>query len=156
MENVGMASPWVVYTRKVEALFEHDPEVIVDYVDEPPKLTLLVANQSKAYALARLLGDGRQFGNVALKIEVIPANEDESAAGLFLRALSGNAAFCEIQQVSDPGMFDATYVMLAPECVQFATDSLQSPYGLSTMTYEDLASDVFNVPTGTFFASDVM
>ena len=155
MESTGMASPWVVYAREVEALLGGDPEVAVAFDNEEPKLTLYVANRSKADALALLLGESREFGGVSLAVEVVPANEDEGEGELLRRALAGNPAFVDVIEADGPMALQASYVVMAPEAAQYASDSLQSPYGMATKVYEDVARDVFDVHPGTFFCSDL-
>ena len=53
--KVGLSTPWVTYARKVNALFEEDPEVLVDYENDGPTLILYVENAAKADALEQLL-----------------------------------------------------------------------------------------------------
>ena len=69
-----LSSPWVEFYREIEALFAQDDEVKVVYEEEKNEVKLYVENARKADALAQLLPTEKTFGNVVLKITVIPAN----------------------------------------------------------------------------------
>ena len=92
MENVKMYSPWVVFANEVAELFKRDAEVHVDYSDDDLQLKVYVDNQDKYEALSRLLPQEKEFGNVTLKISVIPANnnyDEASEVELLKKAFNG-------------------------------------------------------------------
>ena len=160
-DALGKASPWVEFANEAMALFGGDPGVDAEYGDGDgdgggPRLTLRVANQAKADAMAALLGDGRTFGGVTLAIDVIPGNEEPTAGELLVRAFAGNPLFSEVVEPVEECPFRFTYAMFRPCALQWRDDSLQSPYGLATKAAEDAARDVLRVPDGVFFASDPM
>ena len=66
--KVKMLAPWVVYAHQVEAIFKEDPDVMVEYNDAEKVLTLRVNGEDKADAIARLLGEEKEFGNVKMLI----------------------------------------------------------------------------------------
>ena len=142
----------MIFKNKVEAIFGDDPEITVSYDEEDVFLRLLVANQSKAEALSKILGTSRQLGNVELKISVIPANESESKVELFRRAFAGNPAVSEVTSVDVAG-FSADYVIFEPEVVQYRSDDLSSIYGIDTTVYEKIADDIFEDHNGVFFCT---
>lgn len=148
--NLDLSSPWVRFANECAALFEGDHEVTCDYTGgEEPKLTVRVENASKADAVAVLLGDGRRFDNVTLKIEVIPANEGATQADLIRRAFQGNPLFADVEEVAVPGGV-ATYASFMPEVVQWRADSIQSMWGIETVAAEDVARDVLALEPDTF------
>lgn len=152
LNNLNVFSPWVVFVNKVAALFGDDPEIEIEYDNDAVELTLRVANQSKADAIAKLLGESRQFGNVVLKVNVVPANEDESDAGLIRRALAGNPHVWDFTDVDAMG-FKASYVIFNPEVIQYKSDDLQSAFGVSTTVAEQICRDVFDGTDGVFFCT---
>ena len=147
-----LASPWVIFANQVESFFAGDPEVSCDYSDDGPALTVRVENATKADAIADLMGAEREFGNVTLKISVVPANADESQAALVRKALQGNPLFVDVEELPWPGG-TATYAEMMPEVLTWEADSLQSPWGLQAATAEAVAREVFCVEPGTFFCT---
>ena len=61
-DRLGLSSPWITYFKKIEALFEKDPEVAVDFDDETYTLKIYVDDQGKAEAIDALLPDALDFG----------------------------------------------------------------------------------------------
>ena len=55
MAKLGLSSPWMIYYREVEALFQMDPGVRVIFDDDNRELKLYVEDGEKAYALSQLL-----------------------------------------------------------------------------------------------------
>jgi len=148
-EKVGIASPWMTFAREVHALFRYDPEVEVDFDNDAPELTLYVANASKADALGRLVPTEKQFGNVTMRITVVPANEDESEVELFRRAFAGNDAVADIQTVQDMFGTEVSYVEFLPRVVQFPNDNVGDLNGYSHTLYETIAKELFSPSAGT-------
>lgn len=153
--KVGISSPWVEYARKVNALFEKDPEVAVDWNDENKELTLYVDSQEKADALENLLPPEIEFGNVKMTITIIPANlVDMSLMTLFERAFKGNPAVSYTKSVEGMG-FNANYIVFQPEVVQYFNDDLSDINGVESTLYEEIAKDVFTKHEGIFFCTDI-
>ena len=76
MAKLGLSSPWVIYYKKVDAMFKYDDEVHVLYDEDKMELRLYVEDTIKAAALEQLLPTAKGFGNLELKITIIPANDD--------------------------------------------------------------------------------
>ena len=157
MENLNLSSPWVIFYRKIDELFKDDPEVKLVYSDEEVTLKLYVDNQEKADALTKLLPAEKEFGNVTLKIAVVPADFEnkESTADLFKKAFRGNPAFSDIICSETPGSFQATYVVFAKKVVQFFSDDLTDAHGQTSTLYQELAKEVFGQIDGTYFCTDI-
>jgi hypothetical protein len=158
MAEVQMQSPWVVYAKKVRALFAFDPDVSVMVIDDDvPILKLFVHGDDKAESISAILPDEMTFGNVSMPIEVIPDNEVElTYIDHLRRAFAGNPALVDVVEVpvvsGGPSM---SFALFAPECVQIECDNAASPYGLLTTTYEAVARDVLAVD-GVMLASETM
>ena len=162
MAEIQMQAPWVVYAKKVKALFEYDSDVIVsepiELADEGAyNLEVRVSGDDKAESIAKVLPEDVEFGNIALHIMVIPDNDGKlTMLDHIRRAFAGNPALVDVVEVAVvPGGPSMAFALFAPEVVQIECDNAASPYGLVTTTYEDVARDVLNVE-GIMIASDVM
>lgn len=156
-EELGVASPWVTFARKVYKLFETDPEIRIEWSDRDLELKLYVESQEKADALSKVLPASRKFGNVEMKITVIPANvADEPLMKTFEKAFKGNPAVSFTDTVGAyGGQFN--YIVFQPEVVQFYNDDMSSIYGIESTIYEDIADEVFSETehAGIFFCTDL-
>lgn len=148
-----LISPWVNYYREVEALFKEDPEVHVVFDDETYELKLYVDNNRKAEALTALLPTEKTFGNVGVKIEVIPANNGERTyLDLVIDAFEGNPALEYVQDIDTPmGKFN--YVVFKSEVVQYFNDDISDVNGNRSTLYQNIAEDVFGLGTGLHFCT---
>ena len=50
-----LSPPWVTLFNQIKALFEQDPEIKIEFINDPPTVKLYVENNEKAEALAALL-----------------------------------------------------------------------------------------------------
>lgn len=146
-DRIGLSAPWITYFRKIEALFDRDPEVMVDFDDENTALKIYVDNQGKAEAIDALLPDAIQFGNVEMGIQVIPANGTDPRLELFRKAFEGNEAVVDITTVdsSVPILGGNSYVLFKPEVVQYYNDDLSTLDGYESTLYEDIADELLSV-----------
>lgn len=152
--KVKMSAPWVVYAHQVEAMFKEDPDVMVEYNDAEKVLTLRVNGEDKADAIARLLGEEKEFGNVKMLIRVIPANDlNSEKMDLFRRAFSGNPAVSGFASI-DTMWGTVNFVVFKPKVVQYYSDELYDLNGITTTIYQDLAKEIFGFNEGVFFSTD--
>ena len=155
--NVNALSPWAEYIHKLEALFGQDPEITIRTDDSIPGIWLLVDDQDKADALAKLLPEKEIFGNVELKITIVPSNFSDSTKRLVEKAFDKNPAFAFAKTIV-PDMLintnDITYAVFKPEVVQYWANNLGDIYGNKSTLYQDLAKDVFNEIPGLFWCTD--
>lgn len=79
MANTHLSPPWIVMYREINELFRYDPEVTVDYCDEDHAITLYIDSQEKAVALAKLIPEEFNFGNVTMKLQIIPSNNKSTS-----------------------------------------------------------------------------
>ena len=157
MAIVNLSAPWMTFYKKVNALFKNDLEVFVLYDDEAKEIKLFVDNPDKADALAQLIPVTHEFGNVTLKVTVVPPNKvryGEPAEASFETALAGNGAFSYAVTVGGVLPFDITYVVFKKEVVQFFNDDLSDIHGNCTTLYQNIAEDVFGKRSGVFFCTD--
>lgn len=160
MARVKLSPPWDIYATEVETLFKHDKEVHVLYDHEQRKISLYVDNAEKADALSKLLPDEKAFGNNAVHIEIIPANEasknmNVSKGTLYKTAFEGNEAFSRVKVVRNAFLTnDITYVVFVKKVVQFYTDNLGDLYGFRSTLYQEVAKDVFGDESGVYFCTE--
>lgn len=155
MENFKLSSPWMTFANEITALFENDEGVKVVHDTEANEIKLYVEDSIKAAALTELLPTEKKFGNVTIKLEVIPANdEDTRVIDLFNAAFAGNSAVSYIKNVQMPVMGSFNYVVFKPEVVQFFNDQLDDVNGNKSMLYQEIAKDVFGGDQKVFFCTD--
>ena len=157
MGNLNLSSPWVIFYRKVNELFKEDPEVKIVFDQDNNVLNLYVDNDEKAEALTKLLPTEKEFGNVVLKIRVVPANleNDASNLDLFKKAFKGNPVFVDAISTEGDLGFHADYLLFAKKVVQFYSDDLSDPHGATSTLYQELAKEVFGTETGVYFCTDL-
>ncbi len=144
MSSLNLSAPWFIYYAELSELFKEDPEVHLDFDENEKVIKLFVDNDEKADALTKLLPMTKEFGNVVVKINVIPANNENSIAEVFRKAFEGNPAFKDvIVTSSEAGAFGATYILFAKKVVQYYADNLGDPNGNISTLYQDIARDVF-------------
>lgn len=156
MANVKLSSPWEIYYSQITKLFEKDNGVIpvLDDTEEEKVIKLFVDQQGKADALAKLLEPVKTFGNVVVKVKVLPSNTtEESPVELFRKAFEGNGALSYIASTSAP--FEFNYVVFKKEVVQYYADNMSDPNGNHSTLYQNLANDIFEKHPGIYFATDV-
>lgn len=148
MPIIKKSAPWVTYYREVEALFKKDEEVLVVLDEENVELKIYVNNQSKASAIQYLMPTEEEFGNVILKIEVIPANgmkirnvDETNILDIVCDAFRENDAVYTVTGVRS--MFDLIYVIFRKEVVQYFDDNLGDINGNCSTLYEVIARNVF-------------
>lgn len=142
MEDIiNLASPWIRYAKRVEALFWQDADVSVAYDDTDMSLNVYVNGDDKAVAIASLLPEKKEYGNVTLTVRVIPSNDELTEADTFRRAFAGNAALVDVAEGFGPAG-DIAYALFAPDTVQLKEDDVSQFYGLTTLTFAQLAESV--------------
>ena len=155
-KNVKLAAPWVTYFRKIEALFGADPDVDVRLDEEKKVITLYVSGEDKADAIAQLLPFQKEFGNVTVQINVVPANREEyQTIDLINLAFKGNPNLSYIETVDGIFSNKINYVVFKNEVVQYFNDNLNDIHGLTSTLYQDIAKDIFGTNKDVCFCTDV-
>ena len=149
-----LSPPWNTFVSELKALFGEDPDIRITFNEDSYEVRLFVANDEKAEALRQLIPEERIYGNVALKVTVVPANADSTNdADTFEKAFKGNPVLKKVLRLKTPfGEYD--YAVFRKEVVQFFNDDLTDPHGNESTLFEDIARDVFG-DTGVFFCTDV-
>ena len=153
-KDLKLSSPWVTYVNELGAMFGKDPEIKIQYDEAVMQVKLLISNQRKYEALQKLLPAEKAFGNVVLKITLVPANIQMSTEQILRAAFEGNPAFSQVITVS--GVYDnpITYVMFEKEAVQYWNDNMGDPHGVVTTLYQDIAERLFNQLGGVVYSTE--
>jgi len=151
MVRLGILAPWQTYQKKVKALFEKDPEIMVGDVYEPEDgntdfaFDIEVMNHEKFLALDRVLPKQRQFGNVTLGITLFDEeNAEDDTFELFATIFDGNPILKDVVDVLDPAGCRHLYVIFAAKVLQFFDDDLQDFNGNWSGLAQDIAREVFS------------
>ena len=155
-KKLELSAPWIIYYRKLEALFGDDPDIRIEYDNDEVEVKMYVNGDKKAEAISQLLPPEKKWGNVALKITVIPDNELAiSNIGLFEEAFKGNPAFRYIEVVTGPISNTINFVVFEPKVVQYFTDNAGDIHGLESTLYHNIAREVFEENSqGIYFCVD--
>ena len=155
MENgFKKSAPWITYFRKLDALFGKDPEITVNYFNDPAVIKLYVDNPMKADALSQLLPDQVVFGGVTAEVQIIPSNKPLAKADLFAQAFAGNPAFSRMVDVEGVFTNPIHYCVFNKEVVQYWDDNLCDINGNESTLYQDIAEDVFDNTDGVMFCTE--
>lgn len=100
-KKMKLSPPWIEYYRKLEAMFGPDPDIKIEFDEDEMHIKLYVESHEKAAALDELLPVQKDFGNVSVFIEVIPANNEPKRIDYIKRALEGNPAFSYPQPLKE-------------------------------------------------------
>lgn len=162
MAKIKLAAPWTTLYREFQAFFKNDPDVKVVFDENGPELKLYIEDPEKAEALTQLLETSRTFGNVTMKITVVPANGAQSLTAtddisLLKIALKGNIAVAQIVDIPNRIIGNPLcYVAFKREVVQFFNDNLGDLHGLTSTLYENVANDIFTTHNGVCFCTDTI
>ena len=158
MAVLKKSSPWITYYREVNELFRRDKDVLVVYDEEKTELKIYVNDQTKADAIRFLMPIKKEFGNVILKIDVIPSNGKQlcgvntsNVIDIACDAFKNNDAVYMVTNIS--AVFDLVYVIFRKEVVQYFDDNIGDVYGNCSTLYETIAKNVFN-DIGIKFCTD--
>lgn len=156
--------PWTIVIRKLEALFDGDPQIAfnTDFSGQHPCVVLACYNGDKVAALQKILPSEVEFGNVKLKIMVdgTPSNRAfTSKVELFDTAFSGNPAYAYSTCPAEEGYMwiSTTYVVFKNCVVQFAADNLNDCHGIISVLYQDIAEELLTgeATSGVFYNTDI-
>lgn len=154
MEKMKLSAPWYTYYRKINALFEKDPQIKVVFHEDINTLKLYVDDANKAEALEQLLPSEKSFGAVKMSIQVIPANLEAVNPNLFQTAFDGNPVFSYMETIEGAFSKPITYVVFEPDVVQFFNDDLGDIHGNCNTLYQDIAKEIFDSADNIFFCTD--
>lgn len=162
--RLKLLSPWVIFFKKVSALFDGDPQLTcaMNYDGPTPSIVISCSNGDKVTALQQILPESINYGGVELDICIdgTPSNRAFlNKKELFETAFENNPvfayAFSPVEDVYN--WFDMTYVVFKNCVVQFFADNLNDCHGVISTLYQDIASDVLTGPStqGVYFNTDI-
>lgn len=155
---LGIVSPWVDLYREIESIFKKDPKVKVELDNSVPEIKVYVDGQEKADAISKLLPTEKVFGNVVVKITVVPNNLTETPdyVSIFEKAFEGNGAFSRAIAVPlTPQSVGASFILFKKEVVQYPNDDLSDAHKCRSTLYQEIAKDLFTAPGGVYFCTEV-
>jgi hypothetical protein len=133
-----LSPPWITIYREIQAMFKHDKTVKVIYNNDTPSVNVYVEDPVKADAIEQILIHEFPFGNVKLRVNVYPGDDEEllqdlsvGADKLFTTAFKDNSALSFTTE-DQKGLFAETYIVFVPEVVQFFNDDLSDIRGLES------------------------
>ena len=156
--------PWTIVTRKLEALFDGDPQIAfnIDYSGMHPSIVISCNNGDKVAALLQILPSEIGFGNVKLPIAIdgTPSNRAfKTKVELFDTAFKGNPAYAYSVCPAEDGYMwiGTTYVVFKNCVVQFAADNLNDCHGIISTLYQNIAEELLtgSATQGVFYNTDV-
>lgn len=154
-QELELSPPWDEYYREVDALFGEDPDVKIDMNDEDCELTLYVEGQDKADAISSLLPTEQVFGNVTLKVTVVPANEGpKTKLDLIKDAFEGNPAFSYATTINILYANPVSFVVFKNKVVQYFNDDLSDVNGNRSTLYQEIAKEIIGEGDGIYFCTD--
>lgn len=163
MAKLKLSPPWVLYYKKLNTLFEYDKDVLVIYDEDEMEIKLYCSDNNKSEALSFLLPNTISFGDVELKITVIPSNEKTNKVKITINnpetaiyvLFNTNNEYVESVEVIPTPFGRFTYVIFIKEVVQYFEDNLSDFYGNKSTLCEDIAREIFKDIKGVFFCTSI-
>lgn len=158
MANLNLSTPWQITYKKINAMFEEDPEVSV--IRDENVVKLYVDDADKAYALHELLKRSYDYGSVKLEVIVIPTNKGNVTVTDWTRPVLYDEAFYRNPifeyAIDGPSVFTnpITYVVFHPQVIQYFTDDIGDINGYHSTLAQDIAKDIFEESNGVFYCTD--
>lgn len=153
MLNFAIEAPWYSFQKKVNALFERDPDINVGEIEESTDvrtdytLCIGVKKHEKFLALDRVLPKIRTFGNVTLGIILFDeenANEQVDRIEVYKTLFEGNPIVKDVKDVTDFTGTRNGFVRFKPEVIQFFDDNIADFSGNWSGLAQDIAMEVFD------------
>lgn len=163
MAKLKLSPPWVLYYKKLNTLFEYDKDVLVIYDEDEMEIKLYCSDNNKSEALSLLLPNTISFGDVELKLTVIPSNEKTNKVKITINnpetaiyvLFNTNNDYVESVEVIPTPFGKFTYVIFIKEVIQYFEDNLSDFYGVKSTLCEDIAREIFKDIDGVFFCTSI-
>ncbi len=152
MLKLNLEAPWYTFRKKVNALFERDPDIRVGEVYKPEDgstdyaFDLEVKNHEKFLALDRVLPKVQNFGNITLRIVLF---DEENSLGeddrveLYRTIFEGNGIVEDVVDTMDFAGIRHGFVCFKPQVVQFFDDDTSDLNGNWSGLAMDIAREIF-------------
>lgn len=162
MATFQLSAPWTIFYRQIQAMFKNDDQVHVIYDEATPEIKVYVEDGEKADAIAQILLPEKTFGNVTVKVAVVPANGVAALRRptkmdideLFITAFEGNPALSFTRVLPCVFSNNMYYIVFQNRVVQFYTDDLGDYYGQCSTLYQEIAKEIFVEREGVFYCTD--
>ena len=165
MAKIKLSAPWNTYYEQVKALFGDDSEVHIVFDEEKKDLKLYVDTAAKADALQNLFPIEKEWGGVAMTITVIPPNKESAfkvvrnremtSKEIIEYAFCNNPHFVECIDVDFPLWSGFVYVMFKNEVIQYYTDDLGDPNGMTSTLAQNIAKEIFEPVDGVYYCTEL-
>ena len=156
--GMEIIAPWYDYQKKIKALFEQDPQIIVGEIYEPQgqavdyAFGIEVRNHKKFMALISLLPEQVEFGNVTLGIVLYDEeniSDTDDLAETYRNLFKDNPIVREIPVVEDMAGVKHAFILFQPWVIQYYRDEMMDYNGLFSGLAQDIARELFKDETGT-------
>ena len=146
--KVTLEAPWYTYQKRLKALFDGDPDIVISDVDKSSEdgryyVHITVSNHKKYKALFSLLPEAVNFGNVRLFLILYDKeyNMSNRAIDEVLDLFSDNPHINQLIEIEDAAGARHLFVQFKPEVLQFYDDNTQSYDSVTSCLAEDIATD---------------
>ena len=163
MAKIKLSAPWDIYYEQVKALFGDDSEIHIVFDEEKKDLKLYVDTATKAEALQNLFPIEKEWGGVMMTITVIPPNKESTFKIVRNREMTSkeiveyafydNPHFVECIEVDLPFWSGFVYAMFKNEVIQYYTDDIGDPNGMTSTLAQDIAWKIFEPVDGVYYCT---
>ena len=165
MAKIKLSAPWNTYYEQVKALFGDDSEIHIVFDEEKKDLKLYVDTFTKADALQNLFPTEKEWGGVTMTITVIPPNKESTfkivrnremtSKEIIEYAFCDNPHFGECIDVDFPLWSGFVYAMFKNEVIQYYTDDLGDPNGMTSTLAQNIAKEIFEPVDGVYYCTEL-
>jgi len=158
MARLNLSPPWYTYYTELCMLFGQDPEIHIIYDEDEQTIKFYVENDIKAEALTCVLPYTKDYGNVTLKIEIVPANKllkVKTTGDTFKDLFTNNPIVDDVVIIDNIFVNPITYVIFKKEVVQYFNDDLGDANGFCSTLYQDIAKRVLEPNDGVYYCTSL-
>lgn len=155
MASLGILSPWVIYYKEIDIMFKDDPTISVIYDNDEQEIRIYVNDRQKADALENYLPAAKDFGDMVLKITVIPSNDAPLVpfAGDTVKALFKDNPI--VSYITTHPILGMQFVVFKYGVAQYFADNLGDVNGMNSTLFQDIAKRVFVNMKNVYFCTDL-
>ena len=157
MALLKLSAPWQIFYKELDVMFKKDSEVHIVCDPDNYTIDMYVENEAKAEALGKILPISKNFGNIDVTINVIPANKcnaRRSKGSLIEDAFYDNPVVDKIVTLDGIMSNPITFVIFTKEVVQYWNDNLFDANGVCSTLYQEIAKNIFEDIDGVYFCTN--